>query len=219
MSVPSAATNSTPAVTVPDDAGRKMWEILCNVGLSLIFLRFAVLQGYSLMATWRLSTALILAKVSTDFVFYLTRSLPKGISFNLYDWVVGLAGTYAIALFQSDATGQDSLLGQAVQVTGLALQIVAMLSLNRSIGIVPANRGIKTQGLYKFVRHPLYCSYTIAFLGYVINQPSTWNIGVYVLALALWVLRLLAEEKFLLQDQQYQEYASRVQSRMIPGVF
>lgn len=218
MSAPAVSTN-TPAVTVPEDAGRKVWEIICNVGLSLIFLRFAVMQGYSLMETWRLSTALILAKVSTDFFFYLTRSLPKGISFNLYDWVIGLTGTYAIALFQSESTGRDSLLGQTVQISGLALQVVAMLSLNRSIGIVAANRGIKTHGLYRFVRHPLYCSYTIAFLGYVINQPSTWNIGVYGLAVILWVLRLLAEEKFLLQDPQYREYASRVRSRLVPGVF
>lgn len=219
MSAQPASSSVTPAVAVPADASRRMWEICCNVGLSLIFLRFAVLQGYSLMETWRLSTLLLLAKVSTDFIFYLTRALPKGLSFNLYDWVIGLAGTYAIVLFRSEEGGADNLIGQTLQIGGIALQVVAMLSLNRSIGIVPANRGIKTHGLYRFVRHPLYCSYTIAFLGFVVNHPTTWNMGIYALALALWVLRLLAEEKFLLQDPQYQEYAGRVRSRLIPGVF
>jgi protein-S-isoprenylcysteine O-methyltransferase Ste14 len=219
MSAPSPATNAAPSVDLSTDAGRKVWEIGCNVALSLIFLRFAVMQGYSLMESWRLSTLLILAKVLTDFFFYLTRSLPKGVSFNLYDWVIGLTGTYAIALFRSDVTGEDSVIGTTIQIIGIALQVVAMLSLNRSIGMVPANRGIKTHGLYRFVRHPLYCSYTIAFLGFVINHPTEWNIGVYASAVALWVLRLLAEEKFLLQDPQYQAYAGRVRSRLVPGVF
>lgn len=217
MSAPS--TSSVPNVTVPADAARRVWEIGCNVALSLLFLRFAVQQGQAAYETLRLSTCLVLAKVSTDVLFYLIRSLPKGVSVSLYDWCVGIIGTFAIVLFQPEAAGRDLLLGQVLQIGGIALQVLAMLSLNRSIGMVAANRGVKTSGLYRWVRHPLYLSYIVAFLGYVMNHPSCWNIGVYATAVGLWVLRLLAEERFLLQDPVYREYAQRVRTRLLPGVF
>ncbi|MFO1092844.1 MAG: methyltransferase [Planctomycetaceae bacterium] len=199
--------------------GRLIWEIACNVVLSLLFLQFAVKQGEAVLADFRLSTLLLLAKVSTDVVFYLIRRLPKDTSFSLYDWLIGIAGTYAIVFFRPDVQGHDVLVGQALQIGGLALQVLAMLSLNRSIGMVPANRGIKTGGLYRWIRHPLYCSYVVAFLGYVISHPTAYNIGVYAAAVALWVLRLIAEERFLLQDPAYREFAGRVRWRLLPGVF
>ncbi|MCA9052912.1 MAG: isoprenylcysteine carboxylmethyltransferase family protein [Planctomycetaceae bacterium] len=219
MSTPVASSSSASTVVVPSDAGRRLWEIACNVVLSLLFLKFAIQQGEALLATWRISTALMLAKVSTDVVFYLIRKIPKGVSISLYDWMVGIVGTYAIVLFRAESAGRDQLVGQVLQFGGIGLQVLAMLSLNRSIGMVAANRGIKTGGLYRFVRHPLYLSYVVAFLGYTISHPTSWNVGVYAAAVALWVLRLLTEERFLLQDPQYQEYSQRVRSRLIPGVF
>ncbi|MBL8850998.1 MAG: isoprenylcysteine carboxylmethyltransferase family protein [Planctomycetaceae bacterium] len=216
MSAP-APTVSSPSQSLA--GGRLIWEITCNVVLSLLFLQFAMEQGRAVTADFRLSTLLLLAKVSTDVVFYLIRRLPKETSFSLYDWLVGIAGTYAIVFFRPDTTGHDLLVGQALQFAGLGLQVLAMLSLNRSIGMVPANRGIQTGGLYRWIRHPLYCSYVVAFLGYVINHPSAYNIGVYAVAVALWVLRLRAEERFLLQDPAYREFAARIRWRLVPGVF
>jgi len=215
---------SAPAPTLESQSrtvagGRLLWEIACNVVLSLLFLQFAVEQGRSVLADFRLSTLLLLAKVSTDVVFYLIRRLPKETSFSLYDWFVGIAGTYAIVFFRPDSQGHDVLIGQALQLGGLALQVLAMLSLNRSIGMVPANRGIQTGGLYRWIRHPLYSSYVVAFLGYVISHPTAYNIGVYAAAVALWVLRLMAEERFLLQDPAYREFAEKVRWRLVPGVY
>jgi protein-S-isoprenylcysteine O-methyltransferase Ste14 len=69
------------------------------------------------------------------------------------------------------------------------------------------------------VRHPLYSSYVIAFLGYVVNHPSPYNMAVYVVAVALWVLRLRAEERFLLSDPAYCEFAGRVRWRLLPGLY
>ena len=219
MSTPTASTNRSASGTLPADAGRRLWEITVNIVLALMFLRFAVQQGQSVLESWRISTMLLLAKVSTDVIFYLIRKIPSGVSISLYDWTVGIVGTYAIVLFRAEDMGDDLLIGQLLQFGGIGLQVVAMLSLNRSIGIVAANRGIKTGGLYRFVRHPLYLSYVIAFLGYVINHPTSWNIGVYSAAVALWVLRLLAEERFLLKDPEYVEFAGRVRWRLIPGLF
>jgi protein-S-isoprenylcysteine O-methyltransferase Ste14 len=219
MSAPIPLPSPESAVSVCADARRRLWEIGCNIALSLLFLRFAAQQWEAAWETLRLSNILVFAKVSTDVLFYLIRRLPKGVSLSPYDWCVGILGTFAIVLFRPEAAGRDLALGQGLQLAGIALQVAAMLSLNRSIGMVAANRGVQTQGLYRWVRHPLYLSYIIAFLGYVVNHPSDWNLGVYAAAVALWILRLLAEERFLMQDPQYQAYCRRVRCRLLPGLF
>lgn len=216
-----STSEPTTAVTTKDIAETKRWarEVCFNVLLSLLFLQFAIQHIQSAVDVLRLSTILLLAKVSTDVFFYLIRRVPKGVSMSLYDWFIAIAGTYAIVLFAPVEHGSDRVLGQVLQIAGMSLQVLAMLSLNRSIGIVAANRGVKTNGLYRFVRHPLYASYVVAFGGYVLNQPSLYNLSIYGMALMLWVLRLMAEERFLLQDESYRDYAAQVRWRIMPGVF
>lgn len=219
MSAPIPLPSTESAVGVSEDARRRLWEIGCNVALSLLFLRFAAQQWEAAWETLRLSNILLFAKVSTDVLFYLIRRLPQRVSLSAYDWCIGILGTFTIVLFRPEAAGRDLSPGQGLQLAGIALQVAAMLSLNRSIGMVAANRGVQTRGLYRWVRHPLYLSYIIAFLGYVVNHPSVWNLGVYAAAVALWILRLLAEERFLMQDPQYQAYCRRVRFRLLPGLF
>lgn len=213
---------SEPLDTTPIES-KLTWhtvrEIALNIGLSLLFLQFARVYVHSLMDAFRLSTLLLLIKVTTDVVFYLIRRIPKEVSMSLYDWLIAVAGTYAVVCFRPHGEAHDLLIGQILQFGGICLQVIAMLSLNRSIGMVAANRGVQTGGLYRFVRHPLYLSYVIAFLGYVINQPSFENIIVYSAAVLLWILRLLAEERFLLRDGDYRAYSEKVRYRIIPGLF
>lgn len=217
----TAGSEPKTAELTHDVAETQRWvrEVCFNVLLAMMFLQFAVQHVQSALHALRLSTILLLAKVSTDVFFYLIRRIPKDVSLSFYDWFIAIAGTYAIVCFTPVAHGTDMVVGQVMQMMGITLQVLAMFSLNRSIGIVPANRGIRTNGLYRFVRHPLYASYVLAFGGYLLSQPSMHNLCVYLAACFLWVLRLLAEEKFLLQDESYQEYAANVRWRMIPGVF
>lgn len=214
MSDQALATNS-PSTAEQVRFGR---EMTINFLLSGLFLYFAMQHVFTLMDGFRLSVLLYLIKVSTDVFFYLIRRIPKDVSISLYDWAIAIAGTFCVMFFQTTA-GADSVFGQGLQFAGMGLQIFAMLSLNRSIGIVAANRGVQTNGLYRFVRHPLYFSYVIAFGGFVVSHPSAFNICVYVSAFSLWVLRLLAEERFLLKDEAYQEYSEKVRSRILPFVF
>ena len=59
--------------------------------------------------------------------------------------------------------------------------IAALLSLQRSFGIVPANRGIREGGLYRIVRHPLYAAELLVFLGVVLVTPTPWNILIWTI--------------------------------------
>ena len=60
-------------------------------------------------------------------------------------------------------------LGFCVILIGLILHLGAKLNLRRSFGIVPADRGVKTLGLYAFVRHPMYLGYMVAHVGFLLG--------------------------------------------------
>jgi protein-S-isoprenylcysteine O-methyltransferase Ste14 len=217
----STAQTSNPTLDVATGRGRLrlLWEMAGNVALSLFFLQFLLVHGQQFLITHRISTLLLVIKVATDVVFYLIRRMPKEISISPYDWGVGLLGTYMVAFFRPEAAGSDLLAAQALQTLGMLLQVAGMLSLNTSIGITAANRGVKTGGMYRLVRHPLYLSYVLAYGGYLLNQLSWHNAMIYTAAVLLWVLRLMAEERLLMRDETYRSYAQRVRWRLIPLVF
>jgi protein-S-isoprenylcysteine O-methyltransferase Ste14 len=85
--------------------------------------------------------------------------------------------------------------------------------------MVPALRGVKTGGPYRFVRHPMYAGYAIGHVGFLLINPVWWNFAVYGAATACQVVRLLAEEKLLSRSPDYQAFRSAVRYRLIPGAF
>jgi protein-S-isoprenylcysteine O-methyltransferase Ste14 len=109
--------------------------------------------------------------------------------------------------------------GRVLIAIGVFLQLSGLLSLNRSFGLVAARRVIKTTGMYQLVRHPLYASYLISSLGYVMLNTSQRNILVGATAAALLVIRLFREERFLSQDADYRFYMRQVKYRLLPMVF
>ena len=104
-------------------------------------------------------------------------------------------------------------------LVGLLVQFAAKLTLAQSFGLVPAHRGLKMSGPYRFVRHPMYAGYLIMQIGFLALNPTWLNFATYIVAWTLQVRRLLAEEAFLGRDPAYREYQERVTSRVIPGLF
>jgi protein-S-isoprenylcysteine O-methyltransferase Ste14 len=109
--------------------------------------------------------------------------------------------------------------GTAIYVVGACWQIWAKLTLRRSFGIVAANRGVKSSGPYRYMRHPMYFGYLMTHIGMFIVSPNLWNIGIYAFAWLFQIMRLMAEERLLTEDATYQEYTQRTRYRLIPGVF
>ena len=73
---------------------------------------------------------------------------------------------------------------------------------------MPANRGVVSTGLYRFVRHPIYMGYLITHVGFVAANPPTWNLVVLVAADLALMLRAVCEEGTLPQDDAYRAYSS-----------
>jgi protein-S-isoprenylcysteine O-methyltransferase Ste14 len=110
-------------------------------------------------------------------------------------------------------------LASTFMIAGMIIQISAKTVLWRSFGLIPANRGIRTKGPYRVVRHPMYAGYTITHIGFLLGFPSLQNSLLYFATFSIEVIRLFREEAILKQDHLYRSYAARVRYRLLPGVF
>jgi len=106
-----------------------------------------------------------------------------------------------------------------VSIIGVSLVIAGKLTLGRSFGIAPANRGIVAAGPYLLVRHPIYTGYLITHAAFLVAHPSLWNITVLVISDTALVIRALYEERVLQLDDRYRDYCNRVGWHLVPGVF
>ena len=107
----------------------------------------------------------------------------------------------------------------ALILAGLIGQVWSKLTLGRSFGVVPANRGLRVSGPYRWVRHPIYLSYLLGWVGILLLYPTFWNASIYALCLAGQVFRMDAEERVLGLDPAYGAYAAQVRFRLIPSIY
>jgi len=154
-------------------------------------------------------------------VFLLVRRPAAAISRRPGEWLLALTATISPMLVNTGIG--EPLIPMAIAafllLMGLVVQVWAKLTLGRSLGLVPAHRGLKLSGPYRYVRHPMYAGYLLSHLAYLLVNPTWWNFAVYGLCYGLQFPRLLAEERLLRRDPGYRVYESAVRSRLIPGVF
>ena len=192
---------------------------LCS-GIVLVFafgvFAYAHLMGFQLTGEWML--LLFCFSEMLTAVFILSRTAPESVSVLHYDWIVGIAGTLTPLFFRPSPWGIAPAAKYAI-CAGVVVQIAGLVSLNRSVAVVAAKREIKTKGLYRFVRHPLYVSHFLTFTGYVLMNTTIENLTVYAVTMGLLFVRVCREEKNLAMDPSYREYMQRVAYRIIPFVY
>ena len=195
------------------------FSVLCNVALAAFFSLFLYAQ-LTAEREWDWSYNLpVVVQQSVMVLAFLTRR-PGTTSQGIGDWIVGIAGTLLPLLLQRpEGPGELAWLGRPLMILGVIGGVIGLLSLGRSVAVVAANRGIKTGGAYRLVRHPLYAAYVAYFVGFLLTSPSPRNIAVVAGTLSLFVIRALVEERLLLGDSDYRAYCETVRWRMIPGVF
>src|SRR6516162_2698639 len=187
----------------------------------LISAEIAYPELFWLAASKNLDAALLVISESLGVFLILTRRSAKTISTHPLDWALSLIAVNAplLAAPAAASTVIPSQIATAVMFAGMIIQISAKTVLWRSYGLIPANRGVKTRGPYRFVRHPMYAGYTLTHIGFLLGFPSLQNFLLYFTTFLIEVARLLREELILNQDSIYRGYATRVRYRLIPGVF
>jgi protein-S-isoprenylcysteine O-methyltransferase Ste14 len=193
------------------------------------FVRIAervVLIALSASVIWRLMPVfslhphvIMLLAGELSAVFFLLIQRKGTWSASAYTTAIAFAGTAAALCVApvGETIAPDYITFPLIMV-GTAISLAAKLSLRRSFGLVPANRGVKSGGAYRFVRHPMYTGYVINHIGFILLYCSAWNLAVYAVCWTLLYLRAIEEEKFLLNDPEYGAYAQTVRARIIPGL-
>ena len=153
--------------------------------------------------------------------FFVTRRRPLNVSRRPADWVAAMVGAYGVLLLRPHG---HEVLGLGVLWLGVQLVaaigvIACILRLGRSFGIVAANRGVCADGLYRFLRHPMYAFYLLGQVGYLLGALSLLNVGILVVALGGQLVRIAAEERVLRADETYRDYCEQVPYRLIPGIY
>lgn len=197
---------------------RVVWELCASIALCALFLSQAHQHWQAFRSSGNVSSIFFLAYMAITAIFFLIRRFPERVSRSPADWIVGVCGTWIMVLYQP-VDGPEYLAAWIVQSVGLGAKLWALLSLNRSFGIVAANRGVKTGGMYALVRHPLYASYLISHVSLVANNLSIQNGLIFGCWLGFQLLRIAKEETLLMDDPTYRAYAERVRWRLLPFVY
>jgi len=194
---------------------------LLNALLVTLFLAFA----YANLSRWHetgrpVGLGAVLLEGFTAFLFLVRRS-PQATSGRPVAWIAASLGAFTMLGARPVASPDAGPLAvlELVQLVGFGVVILALGSLGRSFGIVAANRGVKTRGLYAFVRHPAYTGYLISYLGYVAESPSARNVTLLVVSTGAQLVRMSEEERMLGGDLVYRGYLDRVRRRLIPYVY
>jgi protein-S-isoprenylcysteine O-methyltransferase Ste14 len=190
-----------------------------NLLLATLFTLFAYAHLQSYLAQPRPSLLLIVAVEALVAIMLVVRRSPENTQHGWKTWIATSIGTFAPMLLRPTQAPTDLLVGQILQVSAFALQIGAVLSLNRSFGLLPAHRGVKSDGLYRFVRHPLYSAYLMAHVGYLVNHLSWANLLIIVTVTGFQVVRIVQEERLLSQYPDYARYMGSTRWRLVPALW
>ena len=163
---------------------------------------------------------LLLLSESIVVGFVVLRRTSAKVTKNPLEWLMALAGTLPPLFLRPGGHAlAPTFFCAMLMFGGLLIHVWAKLTLRRSFGMAPANRGVKIEGPYRIVRHPMYLGYAITWTGFVLLNPTWLNAGLCLFAATMQIMRILAEERLLGGDGAYRGYLVRVRFRVIPGLF
>lgn len=194
-------------------------------------LQMAGLVRFTKVAPLSLTSAIHLTMQLATIAFLLLiaattilRSRPTAKAEGLEPRISALAGTflfYGITLFfpRCELPTVAEVVAIFLTIVGCVGAIIALGELGKSFSIMAESRQLVTNGLYNWVRHPLYLAEEIAFVGLFIQFASAWSALIFAAQIAFQLRRIHNEEIILSNSfPEYQEYRSRT-ARLIPGAY
>jgi protein-S-isoprenylcysteine O-methyltransferase Ste14 len=221
----------TPALVAPetltaeDEARRhalreRASEFAARAAISALFAVFAVNIGAEFLKTGHVTGLLLLVSELLVVLLTVMRRPAVVVDRAWTTRVVAAVSIVGIPLLRPSgaALAPDALTASAL-AAGLLLIIAGKVTLGRSFGLMPANRGIVCRGVYRVVRHPIYAGYVVTHAAFLVAHPTTWNFALLVVSDIALLLRACYEERTLARDQEYAAYMTDVRWRVLPGVF
>lgn len=123
-----------------------------------------------------------------------------------------------IAHFKLGLSNIFNAIGLCISIAGILFILFSFMK----IGVVPSitQTGLKTSGVYKIVRHPIYSGTLIVFAGLILFNSSAIPLLYFPFSLLLYYLMTYFEEKDLVKiyGDEYINYRGKVKYRLIPFV-
>jgi protein-S-isoprenylcysteine O-methyltransferase Ste14 len=219
LAVPFPLRTQAPSARVR--VGFDPVDLAARCGIVALFTLLAVRIGADAMVTGRVTGLLLLASESLVVVLTVVRRTAGEVDRTLRARLVtGLSMLGPLMVRPASVapllTGDITV---AASAFGLSIVIAGKLTIGRSFGLLPANRGIVSSGIYGLVRHPIYAGYLITHVAYLAANPSVLNAVLLVTGDLALLRRAVCEEATLARDSDYRSYMERVRWRICPGVF
>jgi protein-S-isoprenylcysteine O-methyltransferase Ste14 len=176
------------------------------------------MRTFGLNPAWIITNANFILLVLT----MLVRRPPVRVTPQPLFWLLAFVATYWLFIMGRFATTgfplTSSWLVFALSFASFVISAWARLCLGRSIGLVPAQRGLVTHGAYRYMRHPIYTGIYLAYTALALQNFSFVNAMIFAAGAALFVIKSFVEEDFLRQDAEYAAYMAAVRWRWLPGI-
>jgi protein-S-isoprenylcysteine O-methyltransferase Ste14 len=155
--------------------------------------------------------------------------VPKGsgIGFVVVQGVLLGALFFGPSHFNPDASiatpkGLPYWIGCSFFILGTVIALIAAINLGKNLTPLPRpkeNAELIQNGLYRFVRHPIYCGVILLAVGWGLIQQSTL-VWLYVLVIAIFFdIKSRKEEQWLVaRFSAYADYQGRVR-KLIPWIY
>jgi protein-S-isoprenylcysteine O-methyltransferase Ste14 len=221
MARTTALQRDEPQPLLTDDVRLRLADLFARMISGLLFMLLSINLVRNFLETRRVTGLLLLVSEALVVVLIVFRRPARQVDRSTIARVMTGLSMLGPPLLRagSESPLLPDLMTAMVSSIGLALVIAAKLTLGRSFGLVPANRGVVDGGPYLWMRHPIYTGYVITHVAFLFAHPTLVNIGLIVAADAALVMRALLEERTLLGDERYRSYCGRVAWHLIPGVF
>lgn len=194
-------------------------EQIANITLALSYSYFFANNFAYLTVQFRVSVLILAVFHLLIIAIAILRRPPKRVSLSPFDIFITLMGTYSSTFLVGISSQEELISLQILGGVGLLISLTGVLYLRESFGLLPADRGIVREGIYRFIRHPIYAGYLISMSCFLLQNYSLWNLGCYLLFIVFETFRLLREEKLLLQNPEYLRYTKTTRWRIIPYIW
>ena len=196
-------------------------DLAARLAIGALFTLMAMNIGADFLQTGRLTGLLLLLSETLVVIFTIFRRSTSVVDRSLRARVLTTLSMVGPPLVRpaSAIPLAPEVLTVAISICGILVVIGGKLSLGRSFGLMPANRGIVSTGLYRIVRHPIYMGYLVTHTAFVAANPTIWNFAVLAVADVALMARAVCEELTLARDAKYRQYQQLVRWRVVPGVF
>lgn len=164
----------------------------------------------------------------------LTKTRFRTVDTNAFHWIVVLMCYMPFISYASNFVpfpkGNGGLIFSApvFELTVNVLTVVSLLGIvvtTTCLGFSYSNlsyKKIQTRGPYAVVRHPGTVFKILFFFLTVFRFEAAYTLPIvaaYIFWMAVYIVRILCEERFLLRFREYQDYVKVTRYRLIPGVW